>query len=126
MHASFHSALVLKGCNFIAPLALIQQFLRAHFSLFFEHCGIGMLNIRSSNSSKIFFGCMILSSVNSNHFYQSCHCRPLNWHIKSINSCSSPSCMVFIIIKLWYLYSRYIHSALKSDKNVQFEDCLKG
>ena len=34
----FCLALVLKGCNFIAPLTLIQQFIIARFFLFIEHC----------------------------------------------------------------------------------------
>ena len=36
--ASLNLALVPKGCNFIAPLILIQQFLIAQFFSFSEHC----------------------------------------------------------------------------------------
>ena len=38
MHTLLHSALVPKGRNFIAPLALIQQFLIALFFPYSAHC----------------------------------------------------------------------------------------
>ena len=52
-HALLHSALVLKGCNYIAPPAIIQQFL---FALFFSFL-VPLWNTKSKFVPYLFDGC---------------------------------------------------------------------